>query len=106
MMGRKTSVVPSIPRSCTKMSVTLLVSLGTRFGAYDANATDPPLEVMEGDQELKFTWIPPEVKETRSVRPVNRSWTKTSPVPFVSPFTRLSAHDSNATKRPSAEIDG
>ena len=43
---------------------------------------------------------------TRSVVPNSQSRTKISLSPLVSPLTRLVASDENATKRPSALIEG
>ena len=43
---------------------------------------------------------------TRTVVPVERSVTKTSETPFVSPATRSVAAERNATKRPSGVTSG
>ena len=51
-------------------------------------------------------WRPALDTLTRSVVPVTRSRTKMSERPFVSPATRLSESEANATKRPSALIAG
>ncbi len=50
-----------------------------------------------GLYEESLPWSPDEATETRRVCPVWRSWTKMSETPFVSPLTRLSASDWNAT---------
>ena len=50
--------------------------------------------------------VPSLAVDTRMISPVNVSLTNMSRVPFVSPETRLSASLSNATYRPSAEIEG
>ena len=44
-----------------------------------------------------FACVPSEATLTSRVVPVCRSRTKMSDWPFVSPGTRLSAHDENAT---------
>src|SRR5262249_5821515 len=50
--------------------------------------------------------VPSDATLTRVVVPEERSRTKTSGHPFVSPATRLLAKLLNVTKRPSAEIPG
>jgi hypothetical protein len=50
--------------------------------------------------------VPSEATLTSRVVPVCRSRTKMSELSFASSGTRLSAHDENATYRPSAEADG
>src|SRR5439155_1662799 len=49
---------------------------------------------------------PAESTDTRTVCPVVRSCTKTSPASFVSPATRLVAPEAKATQRPVAESEG
>ena len=48
----------------------------------------------------------PLLSETRSVKPFDRSRTKTSGRPFVSLGTRLLARDPNATHLPVYDTDG
>jgi hypothetical protein len=52
-----------------------------------------------------FPWAPVDDTLMRRVVWVVRSRTKTSSVPFVSPGTRFDAEESNATNRPSAEME-
>src|SRR6187397_705891 len=88
------------------MSASPFPSPGTRFDALDAKATKRPVAEIDDAKLKPFDSAPDESTDTRVVRPVCRSCTKTSDVPFASPATRFDASDSKATKRPVAEIDG
>ena len=92
--------------SWTKISCQELVSPVTKFVARDSKATYLPSPDIEGYQEHSFPSVPSEAVETLVVWPVCRSWTKTSTLSLVPLLTRLLALDQNATKRPSAEIEG
>src|SRR6266850_6059775 len=98
------SVIPVV-RSWTKMSTDLFESPVTSLDDSLWNATSRPSGEMAGQVLLPFTWLPEESTLTRSVIPVERSCTKTSPQPFVSPETRFELPLSKATNRPSAEIE-
>ncbi len=84
------------------------VSPETRFVAELMNATKRPSAEIERPQSplLSFPCVPSVATLTRSVVPLRRSRTKMSRRPFVSPATRFEAALWNATKRPSAEIEG
>src|SRR5439155_797933 len=101
-----TRVVVPVSRSRTKTSETPFVSPPTRFEASETKATKRPAAEIDGSLLSLFPSTPAELTLTLVMVPVSRSRTKTSPVPFVSPPTRFEASDQNATKRPSAEIDG
>lgn len=76
--------------------------------ASDANATKRPSAEIDGEYESPFAFRPPdpEARLTSVVVFVWRSRTKTLGAWFRSPGWRLEASDMNATKRPSAEIEG
>src|SRR5437016_3230691 len=85
-----------------------------RLSASLSKATKRPSSEMDEDWKMPMlpaagsVWssLPSDATLTRSVTPVRRSWTKTSPLAFVSPLTRFDAKLWKATKRPPAEIDG
>src|SRR5262245_4374768 len=87
------------------MSIPAVVSPGTRFVAVLEKATNRPSAERQGEKESPFAWMPEESTLTRVVAPVIRSWTKTSLLAFVSPGTRFVARLSNATMRPSRDIE-
>src|SRR5262252_4625540 len=108
------SVVPVL-RSNTNTSELPLVSAGwlgrSKLLAIDANATKRPSALTDG-APIRFRKplspllsLPLNVMLSRSVVRFSRSRTKMSKALFVSPGTRLSAFDENATKRPSALIE-
>src|SRR5207237_7010869 len=83
--GKKLSPLPSIPaestdtravcpvvRSRTKMSLTPLVSPGTRLVASEAKATNWPSAEIEGEELEPLPWMPAEPTDTRKVCPVER----------------------------------
>ena len=82
------------------------MSPGTRFDAFDSNATNRPSAEIVGYVLLLFACWPPGPTDTRRVTCATRSRTNTSMVLLVSPATRFDARDSNATYRPCAEIAG
>jgi hypothetical protein len=99
------AVVPST-RSRTNTSHARFVSFGSRFSAVLANATWRPSEETLGFWLIPLACVPAPRTLTRSVVAVVRSRRNTSQKPFVSPAARFDAWLSNATQRPSAEIDG
>jgi hypothetical protein len=100
------AVVPAT-RSRTKMSLTPLVSAGTRFVAMDSKATYRPLPlILTSLTTWSFACAPLVARLTRLVVRVHRSRTNASRLPFVSPGTRLGALDGNATYRPFPLMDG
>jgi hypothetical protein len=70
------------------------------------NATRAPSPEIDGEKDAPLPWSPAAPRLTLSVLAATKSRRKTSPTPLVSPVTRLDASESNATKRPSAEIVG
>src|SRR5204863_3677806 len=78
---------------------------GTRLVAKEAKATLDPSALMLGGAAELFSSVPSEATLTIWVVPATRSRTKTSRTWFVSPATRLDASETNATDRPSAEMD-
>lgn len=82
------------------------MSPDTRFVALEANATYRPSTLMAGCALAPLPWAPVLDTLIRVVAPVNRSFTKMSLAPLVSPETRLLALDWKATRRPSSEIEG
>jgi hypothetical protein len=82
------------------------VSPGTRFVAKLENSTIVPSAETADWPLQSFASAPDESMLTRSVTPVERTWTKTSLTPFVSLATRFAASDSNVTTFPSAEMAG
>ena len=89
-----------------KMSLTASSSSALRFVARDSNATTSPLPLTDGLPESRSPAAPPLPWLTSSVVPVSVSCRYTFVTASLSRSLRLSACDSNATKRPSAEIDG
>jgi hypothetical protein len=73
---------------------------------WDPKAMKPPSGEIEGRKLGPSICVPSERTLTRCVSLVARSWTKTSPTPFVSPGTRLVASEVKATKRPAEEMSG
>src|SRR6266511_2211388 len=98
------SVVPAAT-SRAKTSVKPFVSSATRFDAHDVKATTFPLAEIDGARLRPFGWAPSLPTETRVVVPAVTSRAYTSVVLFVSSAASAPCA-SNATKRPSSEIDG
>src|SRR5919198_6515296 len=105
-------VVVPVSWSCRNTSDVPFVSRLTRLLASESKTTKRPSALIDGPA-IRFRrplsalpWRPALDTLTRSVVPVSRSRTKISDLPFVSPGTRLSDSDANATKRPSALTDG
>src|SRR5947208_3247239 len=96
-------VLPAL-RSRTNPSPAPFLSPATSLLAHDRNATNRPSAEIDAAKLSPLACAPWESTLTRWVLPVLRSRTKTSPTPFVSPFTSWAADDPKATKRPSAEI--
>src|SRR4051794_5956356 len=101
-----TRIVWPVDVVCTNTSVWPSVSFATRLVASERNATTSPSAEIDGVKLAPFACVPSEATLTSRVVPVWRSRTKTSDSPLASFGTRLSAHDENATYRPSAEADG
>ena len=98
------SVVPFCT-SRTNTSGSPFVSPATRFVAADVKATYRPSSLIDGSV-LAPSGGAPAPRLTSCVVPLAWSRTKMSLTPSVSPATRLSAVDSNATYRPSSDSDG
>jgi hypothetical protein len=88
------------------------VSPLTRLVASESKTTKRPSALIDGPA-IPLTmplsaslWRPALDTLTRSVVPSVRSRTKMSAFPFVSPGTRLSENEANATTRPSALTEG
>ena len=100
----------SVSRSYTKTSNAPFVSPGTRLEADESNATNRPLELIVIGRAIPLfmplPWVPSDATLTRSTVSASRSYTNTSEVSFVSPGTKLEAHELKATNRPSELIDG
>jgi hypothetical protein len=88
--------------SATKMSRLLLVSPGTRLEENESKATNRPSAEMEGLNAPPE--LPAESNDTKVVVLVSVSRTKMSLI--VESRALLKASDSNATNRPSAEMEG
>jgi hypothetical protein len=82
------------------------VSPGTRLPAYESYAMNRPSAEIAGWRLSSLPGAPSNPPLTRLVHPINRSWTNTSRNTLVSPGTRFVESDTNATYRPSAEMDG
>ena len=100
----------SIPVTWAKISPAPFRSLSIRFVAYDSNMMTSPKAETATLGTLNCVWLPllPCVpllwRETRTVLPVDRSWKNMSTASFSSSSTRLEAHDSKTTNRPSPEM--
>ena len=105
---RLTSVVVLATRSRTKMFTKVLSSSIDRLSATDWKTTNRPSSEMSGWFELPFAPAPPgpDARLTRLVVLATRSRTKMFVVTLLSSGDRLSASDSNTTKRPLPEIAG
>src|SRR5918995_1246118 len=99
-----TRVVSPVARSWRKTSPMSLVSPGTRLVAELRKATKRPSAEIAGSHADRLAWAPSEATDTRSVRPVARSRTKTSTSPFVSPGTSVGALLLKTIVFPSAEM--
>ena len=100
-------VVPAA-RSRTNTSTKPLASPATRSAASEPKATNRPSPEIAGDAHWKPSALcpPSDRSDTRSVDPDWASRTNVSQRPFVSPATRFDAFETNAVKRPSADVDG
>ena len=98
------SVAP-VERSYTNTSDIPFVSPATKFEASELNATNRPSSLKTGCPLWLSASVPSDATLTRSVAPVERSYTNTSDIPFVSPATKFEAHESKATNRPSSLRD-
>lgn len=103
-----TRVVTPAATSRTNTSSAPLVSPATRSGAPDEKATKRPSAETAGSAlpRSPVASAPDGPTLTRVVTPVRRSYRKTSTAPLVSPGTRASEREANATKRPLAESAG
>src|SRR5205823_6366534 len=88
-----------IPRR--NASTVAFASRGTRFDAYDENASRRSSALIAAGALLSFPCVPELLTLARIVRPVTRSCTNASVMPLASPRTRFVASDVNATRRPS-----
>src|SRR4029450_6773852 len=109
--GVGATLMPSVvaaTRSRTNTSDAPSLSPGTRVSAADANATKRPSALIDATSLLSSACAPALLRLTRcgAAVPPARSTTNTSLVKLVSPGTRLSAKELNATKRPSGVIAG
>src|SRR5215475_9561537 len=108
-VARLTRMVVFVCRSRTYMSpLRSLPSLGSKFDAEDANATNRASAEIAGwfDSALALAPAAPLARLTSVVVFVCRSRTNTSSVASPSAGSRLDADESKARKRPSEEMEG
>src|SRR4029079_7770877 len=98
-------VVPAT-RSCTKMSLALLLSPETRLIADDVKATKRTSPLIGGSIEGRSASPPAVLTLARVVVPAATSRTKMSAAPLASEGSRSNATDWNTTRLPSSEISG
>ena len=84
------------------MSLSSLVSRGTRFPAAESNVTYRPSPLRPGSRLEPFAWLDGTL--TRSVFTSARTCAKTSSAAFVSSATRFDFPEMNPTTVPSSEI--
>ncbi|MEV6493030.1 hypothetical protein AB0M20_31065, partial [Actinoplanes sp. NPDC051633] len=102
-LDKLTRLVTPVRKSRTKASPPL-VSPGTRFEAYDWNATCRPSGLIEVTKLSPLACAPVLDTVIRLVVPARRSRTNASGHALVSPGTRFDASEVNATYRPSPLI--
>ena len=90
------SVVP-FTRSRTNRSAPWVTPSTTLVPADQKDTYRPSFEIMPQPALPLPIWAPFQVRSTRSVVPLRRSWTKMSTLLLVSPLTRLVASDAKAT---------
>jgi hypothetical protein len=74
--------------------------------AFEAKATNIPFPLIAGRVPSPSPWTPFVARLAITVVPAARSRTNTSNRPFESPGTRFVANEANATRFPSALIEG
>ena len=95
-------VVVALTRSRRNTSFLLFVSPETRLVARLSNTTFVPSAEISGSPDVLLPWLPLLVTLTRVVVALDRSWTKQSDRPLLSPETRLLASLANETFDPSS----